>query len=102
MIGTARAGMTARRWRREARRTSGWAGLLYVVPALAVLLVFEVWPIVFAGWISLWRWDIRPDHFVGLANYRRLFGEGFVTHDYKGRLAAGEVAQSLIVTVYYV
>ena len=33
------------RARSEARRTSGWGGLLYVLPALALLLVFEVWPV---------------------------------------------------------
>jgi ABC-type sugar transport system permease subunit len=102
MIQRVGLGTTARRWRREAQRTSGWGGMLYVLPALLVLLIFEVWPIVFAGWISLWRWDVRPDRYVGLANYRRVFVEGFVTRDYKGDLVAGEVAQSLIVTVYYV
>jgi multiple sugar transport system permease protein len=90
------------RWRREARRTSGWGGLLYVLPALALLILFEVWPILFSLWISLWRWDVGPRAFVGLENYRRLFTEGFVTVDYTDQLAAGEVLQSLIVTVYYV
>jgi ABC-type sugar transport system permease subunit len=90
------------RWRREARRTGGWAGLLYVLPALAILLAFEVWPLLFGVWISLWRWDIEPVRYVGLENYRRLVEEGFVTRDFRGDLVAGEVAQSLIVTVYYV
>ncbi|MBA2518858.1 MAG: sugar ABC transporter permease, partial [Chloroflexia bacterium] len=90
------------RWRREARRTGGWAGLLYVLPALALLLLFEVWPILFSFWISLWTWDVRAVEFIGLANYARLFGEGFVTLDYNGNLAAGEVAATLIVTVFYV
>ena len=35
------------RVRREARRTSDWGGLLYAVPALALLLLFEVWPVFF-------------------------------------------------------
>ena len=90
------------RVRSEARRTSGWGGLLYVVPALALLLVFEVWPVFFNFWISLWRWDVGPLNFVGLANYRRLFLEGFVAPDYGGNLAVGEVLHSLIVTFYYV
>jgi multiple sugar transport system permease protein len=95
-------GAAAARWRREARRTSGWAGLIYVVPALIVLVVFEVWPILFAVWISLWKWDVAPLAYVGLTNYRRLFGEGFVTVDYDDQPAIGEVLKSLIVTVYYV
>jgi multiple sugar transport system permease protein len=93
---------TTARWQREARRTSGWGGLIYVLPALALLLVFEVWPIAFALWISLWKWDVGPLSYVGLGNYARLFGEGFVTIDYSGRPAVGEVLKSLIVTVYYV
>ena len=90
------------RWRRAARRTSGWGGLLYVVPALAILLLFEIWPLLFGFWISLWKWDIGPIRFVGLENYARLFGDGFVTHDFRGDLAPGEVANSLVVTISYV
>ncbi|MEZ4620281.1 MAG: hypothetical protein R2867_32895 [Caldilineaceae bacterium] len=63
------------RWRRNARRTSGWGGLLYVLPALIILSIFEFWPI-FNIYISLWRWDVGPPNFVGLGNYRRLFLEG--------------------------
>jgi ABC-type sugar transport system permease subunit len=90
------------RFRRNARRTSGFAGLLYVVPALIILLIFEVWPIFFNLWISLWRWDVGPIRFVGLENFRRLIVDGFVTRDYNNELAAGEVARSLLVTIYYV
>lgn len=84
------------RWRREARRTSGWAGLLYIVPALSILLLFEVWPIFYNIWISLWRWDIGPIRFVGLDNYVRLLGEGFVTRDYNEQLVVGEVLHTLL------
>lgn len=90
------------RWHRNARRTSGWGGLLYVVPALVILLIFEIWPLIFGFWISLWRWDIGPVRFIGFDNYARLFGEGFVTTDFRGDRVAGEVAQSLMVTLYYV
>lgn len=90
------------RSRREARRTSGWGGVIYILPALIILILFEFWPIFFNLWISLWRWDVGPVAFVGLGNYQRLFGEGFVTRDYADRLVVGEVLESLIVTVYYV
>lgn len=90
------------RWRREARRTSGWGGLLYILPALVILLAFEVWPLISGIWISLWRWDIEPVRFIGLDNYRTLIQDGFLTRDFRGDLAVGEVAQSLIVTAYYV
>ncbi len=89
------------RWRREARRTSGWAGLLYVIPALLILILFEFWPIFYNLYISFWRWDIGPIRFIGLENYRRLFLEGFITTDYLGRPAVGEVLQSLIVTLNF-
>jgi ABC-type sugar transport system permease subunit len=93
---------TVQRLRREARRTSGWGGLLYILPALLLLVVFEVWPIFANIYISFWRWDVGPLNFVGLANYRRLFVEGFITTNYNNELAVGEVLHSLIVTVYYV
>jgi multiple sugar transport system permease protein len=92
----------ASRLRSEARRTGGWGGLRYVLPAVGLLVLFDIWPIVFSVWISLWKWDVRAIDFVGLDNYRRLFGEGFVTRNYNDDLVAGEVAQSLIVTVFYV
>jgi ABC-type sugar transport system permease subunit len=88
------------RWRRTARRTSGWGGLLYIIPALVILLIFEVWPIFYNIWISLWRWDIGPIRFVGLGNYARLFGEGFITRDYNDQLVVGEVLHTLIITIY--
>jgi multiple sugar transport system permease protein len=67
-----------------------------------MLLLFEFWPLLFGAWISLWRWDVRPLEFIGLDNYARLFGDGFVTRNFKGELMPGEVASSLLVTVYYV
>jgi len=87
---------------RERRRTSGWGGLLYVLPAFALLVLFELWPIIFSIWISLWRWDVKPLNFIGLDNFTRLFGEGMITRDFKGNLIPGEALNSLIVTVYYV
>ncbi len=89
------------RWQRNARRTNGWAGMLYVLPALIILIIFEFWPIFFNIYISLWRWDVGPLNFVGLGNYRRLLLEGFITRDYNNDLAVGEVLHSLIITVYY-
>jgi len=91
-----------KRWQSNQRRTSGWGGALYVLPALTILVLFEIWPILFNIYISLWRWDVGPLKFVGLANYQRLFGDGFITHDYNDQLAVGEVLRSLIVTIYYV
>jgi multiple sugar transport system permease protein len=41
-------------------------------PAVAAMLTVTAFPILYAFWLSLWRYDLRfPDerHFVGLANY---------------------------------
>jgi ABC-type sugar transport system permease subunit len=95
-------GNRATRLRRNIRRTSGWGGLLYILPALILLLVFEVWPIFFSIYVSLWRWDVKPLDFIGLGNYQTLFADGFITRDYKGDLVPGEVANTLLVTIYYV
>ncbi len=91
----------ARRLNVERKRTAGWAGLLYIVPALVLLILFEVWPLIFGGWISLWKWDILPVEFIGVDNYTRILKEGFITRDYAGRLTIGGVLHSLIVTFYY-
>ncbi len=82
------------RWQREAHPLVRWAGLRYVIPALVILWLFEVWPIFYNVWISLWRWDIGPVRFIGLDNYMRLFGEGFITRNDNDQLAVGEVAHS--------
>lgn len=52
------------------------AGLLYVVPAFAAMLLVLFSPVVYGTWYSLHR--IRygtPTDFVGLANYTRLFSD---------------------------
>lgn len=49
------------------------AGLLFVAPALALVLVFFVIPLVMAFWMSLHNWPLlgRP-RFIGIGNYTRL------------------------------
>jgi ABC-type sugar transport system permease subunit len=69
----------SRRVRRLLENLEAWAFLL---PAGAVLAVFHFFPIIFAFWVSLLRWDmlnpVRP--FVGMANYAQLLAdEQFLT-----------------------
>ena len=48
---------------------------LYVLPALATLVVWFYEPLVHAGWLSFFEWNMLPDSpqkFVGLANYRNI------------------------------
>ncbi len=42
---------------------------LFLVPAFAVLLVFKIWPVFFAIYISVFKWDIIQGAFRGLDNY---------------------------------
>lgn len=97
-----RARLSPERLVRESQRTSGWGGMLYIVPAFLILILFEVWPLLFGAWISLWKWNIGPIDFIGLENYKTMFLDGFITRDFKGDLTIGEVLNSLLVTVNYV
>ena len=58
--------------RRSAR--SGW---LFILPSFAHLAVFVLFPILFALYLSLHRWDVLKPHkpFVGLTNYTHLLGD---------------------------
>lgn len=71
---------------------------LYLSPALLLLFVWDVFPILFGAWISLWDWGIRPEGFVGLANYERLFDR---LGSLEGGLQIGEFGASLLVTIFY-
>ncbi len=47
---------------------------LFVAPALVILLVFRVWPLVSAFRLSLTRWNgLSQPSFIGLQNYRDLW-----------------------------
>jgi multiple sugar transport system permease protein len=55
-------------------RRLGW---LLCAPAVAALLLVTAYPILYAGWLSLFRYDLRfPDQrrFVGLENYASILG----------------------------
>ncbi|MER7504429.1 sugar ABC transporter permease [Nonomuraea pusilla] len=54
--------------------TRGWAGWLFVVPALAFYAVFVLRPISLTFQYSLYRWDgIGPSTWAGPANYGKVF-----------------------------
>ncbi len=49
---------------------------LFVVPALLVVAIFRLWPIIQAARISLFRWSIAgPLEFIGLKNYLRILSD---------------------------
>ncbi len=63
-----------RRRRRRSRRD--WSGLLYVAPALALVLVFFVVPLGMTAWMSLHNWPLLGvPRWIGLANYKALWND---------------------------
>lgn len=61
--------------RRRQRRTS-WRGMLYIAPAMALVIVFFVVPVLFTGWMSLHRWPLMGAvTWSGLKNYTRMFSD---------------------------
>lgn len=58
------------------RRKSQWRGLLYIAPAMALVIVFFVMPVLFTGWMSLHNWPLMGvSRWIGFANYVRMFND---------------------------
>jgi len=59
---------------RKRRRRSGWRGLVYIAPAMALVLLFFVMPVIFTGWMSLHNWPLMGGtRWIGFKNYARMF-----------------------------
>lgn len=53
------------------------AGYAFLAPFLVLLVVFAIWPLLDAFWLSFHAYDLfSPPRWVGLANYRYLFTRG--------------------------
>lgn len=66
----------ASRARRRARRGRQWQGLLYIAPAMALVSVFFIVPVLFTVWMSLHNWPLLGEPaWIGLNNYVRMFGD---------------------------
>ena len=61
------------RARRRRSRMGQWQGLLYIAPAMALVIVFFVIPVLFTFWMSFHDWPLlgQPE-WIGLGNYLRL------------------------------
>jgi multiple sugar transport system permease protein len=59
--------------RRRRARMGQWQGLLYIAPAMALVIVFFVIPVLFTFWMSFHDWPLlgQPE-WIGLGNYVRL------------------------------
>ncbi|RUZ79907.1 sugar ABC transporter permease [Mesorhizobium sp. M7A.F.Ca.US.006.01.1.1] len=57
----------------RARKVAGrqqWIGLLYVAPAVALVVVFFLIPLGMTAWMSLHNWPLMGEHsYIGLGNY---------------------------------
>ena len=51
-------------------------GYLFLAPALLIIGAFHVWPALYAFYMSLYRWEIAQEGFVGLRNYQHLLDDG--------------------------
>jgi multiple sugar transport system permease protein len=58
------------RARRRRARMGQWQGLLYIAPAMALVIVFFVIPVLFTFWMSFHDWPLlgQPE-WIGLGNY---------------------------------
>ncbi|MBB6223832.1 carbohydrate ABC transporter permease [Rhizobium leguminosarum] len=67
--------------RRRRRRQSNWRGLAYIAPAMALVIVFFIMPVLFTGWMSLHNWPLMgASRWIGLNNYYRMVNDTrFVT-----------------------
>lgn len=60
---------------RRARHLREWlTGYLFILPALLIIGLFGLFPILYAIYMSLWRWRVRQTSFIGLDNYQGLIG----------------------------
>ena len=62
--------------RRRRRSRRDWSGLLYVAPALTLVLVFFVVPLGMTAWMSLHNWPLLGvPRWIGFANYKALWND---------------------------
>ena len=70
---TAATAISAASPRRRARSARQWQGLIYIAPAMALVTVFFVVPVLFTVWMSFHNWPLlgQPS-WIGLGNYVRM------------------------------
>lgn len=55
---------------------SQWAALVFIAPAILLVLFFFAVPMAMSAWMSLHDWPLMGEvRFTGLANYKRLLGD---------------------------
>jgi multiple sugar transport system permease protein len=62
--------------RRRRRRRGSWRGVAYIAPAIVLVTLFFVAPLLFTVWMSFHRWPLMGlPHWIGFANYTRMFSD---------------------------
>jgi len=86
------------RGRRGSRNRDGLAGVLFIAPALIVVVIFVLLPVISALWVSVSDWSGKGSplnaNYAGLDNYQNLLT--------KPGLAQRDLATSLRNNMYYV
>lgn len=58
------------------RRKEALKGLLFIAPAMILVLVLFVFPVIFTAWMSLHKWPLLGEPtWIGLRNYTRMFSD---------------------------
>jgi multiple sugar transport system permease protein len=65
-----KSGLTLHKLRRREELT----GYLFILPALIVILIFGLFPIIYSFYMSLFNWRVTKGAFVGGKNYLLIFG----------------------------
>jgi len=61
------------RYRRRKNRLRQWRGLVFIAPAMALVTLFFVLPVLFTFWMSLNRWPLLgTPSWIGFGNYVRM------------------------------
>lgn len=68
-------GISARHRRSPGTLVDRLAGLALATPALVVMVVLMLYPLLYAVWLSFVRWSPTDSTFVGLDNYQRIFAD---------------------------
>ncbi|WP_438618788.1 carbohydrate ABC transporter permease [Oryzifoliimicrobium ureilyticus] len=68
--------VSEQRPKRRKRGRGRWPGLLYIAPAMALILIFFVLPMLATFWMSLHRWPLlgKPT-WIGIQNYTRILND---------------------------
>jgi ABC-type sugar transport system permease subunit len=71
-IGTAQTAAGALTLPRKPRPRIDWIAYVYLLPALLIIFIFHVLPVIYSLWISLQGGTVRNFRFIGLDNYANI------------------------------